>query len=302
MFNTNNNTNNNNNDITNTNINTNINSELIRELLTYLRQQQTYYSNISHDQHSITESVVNLISNTVINSSNTNNNAYQWQHNTMPLRQPFNFRRNHSHNEGIFRRRFRTNNNFPFRRDNRQSPIRVPERDNTNLPNLPNLQTFINNTLFSSNRRLYRPTIRNIINNISIHIWRNIKNDNNITQETCPIAVRRFEDDDIVAKINNCQHCFLYDKLLEWFDNDNRCPICRFNISSLITPIDTSSNTLSISQPNSIDLSNNFTQTDLSSNIIAEFSFNIPPNLNLRHLFESTEPPTAFDDADDTGV
>ena len=29
----------------------------------------------------------------------------------------------------------------------------------------------------------------------------NIKDDNNINQETCPIAVRRFEDDDIIIKL-----------------------------------------------------------------------------------------------------
>tara|TARA_Y100000389_G_C17466020_1_gene525609 strand:+ start:1412 stop:2278 length:867 start_codon:yes stop_codon:yes gene_type:complete len=283
------------------NNNNNNNSDIIRELFYYLNQQQTFYSNFSHNQNTVTNSIIDLI-----RSSISTTNPYRWNHNNTPhsVRNPFHFRSTQN-NEGIFSRRHRTNNNPLFTRRNfRQSPIRFPRRDNTNLPGLPNLQTFINNTLFSSTRNVQRPTIRNIISNVTFHSWRNIKDDNNINQETCPIAVRRFNDDDIVAKISHCQHCFLYDKLLEWFDNDNRCPICRYNISSLVTPVDASSNRpLNISSMRNIDLSNNFTQTDTSdNNIIAEFSFNIPPNLNLSHLFNSNEPPTAFEESDDTDV
>ena len=289
MFNSNNNNNNNNNN----------NSDIIRELFYYLSQQQTLYSNFSHNQHTITNSLIDLI-----RSSITTTNPYRWNPNNTPhsVRNPFHFRGTHD-NEGIFSRRHRTNTNplFPTR-NIRQSPIRFPRRNNTTNP-LPNLQTFINNTLFSSRRNIQRPTIRHIISNITFHSWRNIKDDNNINQETCPIAVRRFEDDDIVAKITHCQHCFLYDKLLEWFDNDNRCPICRYNISSLISPIDASSNRpLNISSIRNIDLSNNFTQTDISANVIAEFSFNLPPNLNLSELFDSNEPPTAFEESDESDV
>jgi len=292
MFNTNNNNNNN-------NTNNNNNSDIIRELFYYLSQQQTFYNNYSHNQHNVTNSLIDLI-----HSSINTPNPYRWNPNSTPhsVRNPFHFRGTQN-NESIFSRRNRTTTTNPIfpRRSFRQSPIRFPRR--TTINSLPNLQTFINNTLFSSRRNIQRPTIRHIINNVTFHSWRNIKDDNNINQETCPIAVRRFEDDDIVAKITHCQHCFLCDKLLEWFDNDNRCPICRYNISSLITPIDASSNgLLNISSMRNTDLSNNFTQTDISSDIIAEFSFNLPPNLNLSNLLNSNETPTPFEESDETDV
>jgi len=298
---------------TNANTNTNINNELnnINDLFSYLRQQQSFYSNLSHNQHIITTNLINLINNTM------NPNGIQNNYNS--AFRPFIWRNqqqqnnnNNQPNNNIWRRdairpppvRTGTQGRWVGRgRNFRQSPIRFPRRDTTVNTNLPNLQNFINNTLFSSNRTIFRPTIRNIINQVSIHIWCNIKNNININQESCPIAVRAFNDNDIVAKINHCNHCFLYEKLLEWFDNDTRCPVCRYNIASLITPIDISSNTqLNIPSLNNIDLSNNSTQTDLSNNLIAEFSFNIPPNLNLSHLFRSEEPPTAFDEADEAGV
>lgn len=50
------------------------------------------------------------------------------------------------------------------------------------------------------------------------------------TQESCPISLTTFDSSSVVLKINECGHIFMKDSLLEWFNENTRCPVCRYNI------------------------------------------------------------------------
>lgn len=54
---------------------------------------------------------------------------------------------------------------------------------------------------------------------------------------TCPIALRRFEDDDEVTVIRYCNHVFLRDDLSSWFRSNTRCPLCRYDIRTYVNQV-----------------------------------------------------------------
>ena len=69
---------------------------------------------------------------------------------------------------------------------------------------------------------------------------------------TCPISMDNFNDDDTVTIIRHCGHIFNTDELNTWFENNCRCPVCRYDIrnynrnasSSRTNVLDISGNTI----------------------------------------------------------
>ena len=61
--------------------------------------------------------------------------------------------------------------------------------------------------------------------------------------ETCPISLDRFDPDDSVSQIIHCGHIFCQAELQEWFQNNVRCPVCRYDIRDYTTRGETSSQT-----------------------------------------------------------
>ena len=69
---------------------------------------------------------------------------------------------------------------------------------------------------------------------------------------TCPISMDNFNDDDTVTIIRHCSHIFNTDELNTWFENNCRCPVCRYDIrnynrntsSSRTNVLDISGNTI----------------------------------------------------------
>ena len=57
----------------------------------------------------------------------------------------------------------------------------------------------------------------------------------NITQpqnQTCPISLTSFDDDTDVMRIRYCGHLFVPNELRRWFEQNVRCPLCRYDIRS----------------------------------------------------------------------
>ena len=65
---------------------------------------------------------------------------------------------------------------------------------------------------------------------------RNIRYGNieNPTNESCPILLERFQEDDVVTQIHYCGHLFNPDELTAWFQTNVRCPMCRYDIRNYV--------------------------------------------------------------------
>lgn len=48
--------------------------------------------------------------------------------------------------------------------------------------------------------------------------------------DTCPISLNRFQENDIVTMIRHCGHVFTSSELNNWFATDSSCPVCRHDI------------------------------------------------------------------------
>jgi hypothetical protein len=46
----------------------------------------------------------------------------------------------------------------------------------------------------------------------------------------CPITLEQVQPGDSVMQINNCRHRFKESALRRWFENHQRCPVCRGSI------------------------------------------------------------------------
>lgn len=55
------------------------------------------------------------------------------------------------------------------------------------------------------------------------------------TNNSCPISLETFRDNDLVTMIHNCGHIFNTRNITDWFDISVRCPICRFDIRNHIS-------------------------------------------------------------------
>ena len=72
-----------------------------------------------------------------------------------------------------------------------------------------------------------RPT-RQQINNASITVrYDAIENP---LSESCPISLERFTNHDIVRQLKPCGHIFSRTSFRRWFENNVRCPVCRYDI------------------------------------------------------------------------
>lgn len=124
------------------------------------------------------------------------------------------------------------NNNFPFNRINRRNEINITSpfnRNNTRnfnrqLESLISLDNIVDSFLDTIP---VIPTQTQIDNALTHNIYSEIENPIN---STCPISLRRFQDDDEVSVIRHCNHIFSRDELQNWFRSNCRCPLCRYDI------------------------------------------------------------------------
>jgi hypothetical protein len=89
------------------------------------------------------------------------------------------------------------------------------------------LQEFINSTVGQGNPRI--PADRNqIMQQTSIVDFQDLSGTD---IHTCPISLTTFDASSNILRINECNHIFLSDSLMRWFQEDSRCPVCRYNIN-----------------------------------------------------------------------
>ena len=46
----------------------------------------------------------------------------------------------------------------------------------------------------------------------------------------CPITLEDFQENETVCQIKHCRHTFKEQSLRNWFQNNVRCPVCRYDI------------------------------------------------------------------------
>jgi hypothetical protein len=63
------------------------------------------------------------------------------------------------------------------------------------------------------------------------------------TEYRCPISLENFTIGEEIRRIKHCGHIFNNNSLIEWFQRNVRCPVCRHDIREMSLPMaDTSSN------------------------------------------------------------
>lgn len=90
-----------------------------------------------------------------------------------------------------------------------------------------------NNFLFSNNYNNF------LLNNYDKPFLKYIRKSKykdiyNPINDVCPISHTNFNYDSDIIQINFCKHIFSENKILEWFEINHTCPVCRYNISNNI--------------------------------------------------------------------
>lgn len=107
-------------------------------------------------------------------------------------------------------------NNLYRNNNTNNNPIPTQNSDLANF-----LTTFLNSTV------VVRPTNDQIQNASRIIRYGDIDNP---LSESCPISLDEFNDDDQVRQLLPCGHLFHQNQFQEWFENNVRCPVCRYDI------------------------------------------------------------------------
>jgi hypothetical protein len=97
---------------------------------------------------------------------------------------------------GLFSNTFNTTRNIPFNNIFSEPVIVRPTNEQINLAT----RTFNYNTMDLSN---------------------NIR---------CPISLEEFQENDCVCEIKHCRHLFKKQSIMDWFQRNVRCPVCRYDI------------------------------------------------------------------------
>lgn len=83
------------------------------------------------------------------------------------------------------------------------------------------LNSFLNTNV------IVRPTEQQINNATSLVRYSTISNP---TNDSCPISLENFQSNDNVRIIHHCGHIFNPNSFNQWFRNNVRCPVCRYDI------------------------------------------------------------------------
>lgn len=74
---------------------------------------------------------------------------------------------------------------------------------------------------------IVRPSHEQITLATELGSYENMENPINTT---CPITLRPFQSNDVVYRIKHCRHLFLRNELDNWFLENTKCPVCRYDI------------------------------------------------------------------------
>lgn len=123
----------------------------------------------------------------------------------------------------------------------------------------PNLTNYLQN--FFDPIEIF-PTQTQIENATRIVLYRDIVTP---TNQSCPISLEPFHDEDTVSVIRFCGHTFHRNELIQWFRSNSRCPVCRYDIRNYIASNNPDNNANSNNNENSnINQNNNLEETNES--------------------------------------
>lgn len=150
-------------------------------------------------------------------------------------------------------------------------------RPGTFVRNRNNLQTFINNTLNANNSISNPANPIDISNNTTEMLYSRERFTN---QDRCVISQQLFDESSNIIRINHCGHIFGRNSLLQWFETNSKCPICRYDINTSTIPLRRQSNIWQFNnnvEPVRRPISES-TQTSHQQSVNTPFSFNYPNN------------------------
>lgn len=126
--------------------------------------------------------------------------------------------------------------------NNETTPLTVPNNQNEFVRRyFGNMDDILFNAATNVNQRLrnnianfaelspviIRPSTRQIRDATQLVRFETIIEPPNVT---CPISLERFSGTDLVTRIVFCGHVFSTESIQTWFENNVRCPLCRFDI------------------------------------------------------------------------
>jgi len=158
----------------------------------------------------------------------------------------------------------------------------VRPRNSRNSQNTDiDISNFLSNFLNTS--VIIRPTNEQIRNASRVIRFGDISNP---LSETCPISLERFGNEDMVRQILHCGHIFCQNQFQEWFNNNVRCPVCRYDIRNYrITQSEPNNSNLDDDQLNNEqlddDLLNNNSIPSNEENNDLPIESNLYSNINI---------------------
>ena len=186
------------------------------------------------------------------------------------------------------RRPRRTNNRNRLFSTNLNSNINDNINDNANLFSILRTRRFEPTFIDYLNTVVpVRPTTEQIQHATRSLRYRDIPNPQN---ESCPISLDRFEQDDLITQIIHCGHIFCQTELQEWFQDHVRCPVCRYDIRDYTTTASTSSASASTSSatssstPTSSNISNLTVVRNPTTNQAEQIMFDLEVDNQLNNL------------------
>jgi hypothetical protein len=188
-------------------------------------------------------------------------------------------------------------NNTPFRFNRRQPAQR---RNNIfydyNTPIQSNVlsridwESFVNSVLNTPVPII--PTQEQINNATRSILFSDISNNQFI--DRCPISLEEFTEQQMVRQIIHCGHIFCETSFQEWFLNNVRCPVCRYDIREYSTDVNTTTTPTTSTTTTTTTTTNatttpttNATTTEEQPNTNTtrrsnlEFTFDIPSNNDI---------------------
>jgi len=216
-----------------------------------------------------------LRDNTNNNMNNNNNNNMNQRNNR--FNQSYRFPSNNNNNGNSSRPYIYYDYDHPINPSTYIDPLIETNNNTQDITNF--LNTFLNSTV------AVRPSEDQI--NISSRIVRyaDIQNPNSTC---CAITLEPFIASDNVRQIHFCGHMFFPQSFTQWFQNNVRCPVCRYDIRTYVpaqtqAPLESSSSEPNV-EPNvvpSVDTSlftNLNTLRNPTTNSIDQVTFDISDN------------------------
>lgn len=78
------------------------------------------------------------------------------------------------------------------------------------------------------------PNIQQVMNATEIYLYDNTSS--TTTDLSCPITLEEFVPGEELCRIQHCRHVFTWRYLQEWFCTNSHCPVCRYDIRTVVPP------------------------------------------------------------------